>query len=141
MKDIEIVIDDEVKDVGLADLMCSLIKDNCAQNDTKRNIFLSLNGEVLITATDAEVTILLSFKNGKLHINNGSNQSPNLRIRATSDRIIGLSNIGLFMGYPNLLNRSGFEILRALFKREIVIEGIMNNLIFGINLLRLISVN
>jgi len=138
--EIEIVIDDNAKEIGLAELIGNLIKDNCIQNEKKRQIFTSLKGEVLITAKDAEVSILLSFMKGRLLIKKGESRT-GFHIKGSSDSIISLSNTRLFLGFPSLLNRNGFELLKSLLKKDIEIEGLKGNISFGIKLLRIISID
>ncbi len=141
MKEIQIEINKDASDIGLAELIASLIRENCAQNESKRRIFSRLRGDVLIIAKDAEVSIHLSFESGKLTISNGNGKNAGFIIEANSDNIINLSNIRLLMGYPFLINREGLGIIRNILNRDIEIRGISANILFGLNLLRIISVN
>ncbi len=141
MEAIDITINNDAKEIGLAELITSLIRDNCLQNEKKAKIFKNLSGEVKISATDAEVFIILTFDRGKLIVRNGENIPIPFEIIAGSEDIINISNIKLFMTYPLLTNREGFKIIREIIKGRIVIRGIITNIIFGLNLLRIISVN
>ncbi|MCX7958392.1 MAG: hypothetical protein N3B13_05030 [Deltaproteobacteria bacterium] len=141
MKEIQIEINKDAADIGLADLIASLIRDNCSNSLLKKRIFANLKGDVLITAKDADVSILLSFDKGRMSISDGKGKNSGLAIKADSENIIGLSNIRLLLGYPFLLNREGVETIIRLITGDIEIKGIGKNIIFGINLLRIISVN
>ncbi len=141
MKDIEIEINQDANEIGLAELISSLIRDNCNQSKDKREIFYSLKGDVLVYAKDADVSILLSFNKGKLTIYNGIGRNTEFSINATSENIIDLSNLRLLSGFPLLLDKTGYKIIKGFFTGEIKINGVMKNILFGINLLRIISVN
>lgn len=141
MSDIKIDINEDARDIGLAELISSLINDNISANQMKKEIFKKLKGEVKIIATDADVSILLSFDEGSLTIYNGQNYECKFIIKASSEDIIGLSNIKLLLSYPFLINREGLKILKDILTKNIEIKGMFKNLIFGINLLRIISIN
>ncbi|MGB9599153.1 MAG: hypothetical protein ACP5QK_10220 [Myxococcota bacterium] len=141
MRDIEIEINRDAEDIGLAELISSLIRENITASQNKRRIFSKLKGDVTIVATDAEVSILLSFDRGRVSIYNGQSHKSDFIIRANSEDIIGLSNIKLLFGYPFLINKGGINILKKLLTKKIELKGVIKNIIFGINLLRIISVN
>ncbi|MCX7945281.1 MAG: hypothetical protein N2746_12305 [Deltaproteobacteria bacterium] len=139
-QDIQIDIHNDAKDIGLSELIASLIKDNCNQNTKKYKIFSNLKGDVQIIAKDADISIILSFNKGKLTIYNGYGKSLDFAIKADSDKIIGLSRIKLFWSYPLLFNKEGIGIIKDMIAKDIEIKGILKRIIFGINLLRIISI-
>lgn len=142
MNDIEIEIQKEVSEIGLSEIIASLIKENCAQSKSKRDIFLKLEGDVRIVARDAEVSVLLSFKKGRLIIEPVNDEkSADLTIIANSEDIVSLSNIKLIGGYPLLINKEGLKLLKKIFTKGIILKGAINNLGFTLNLLRLFSIN
>lgn len=141
MKEININIKDDAKEVGLAELMASLIRENCLQNRKKARIFSRLSGMVKITARDADVSIILEFNDGNLTIKDGANIHVPFEIIASSENIINLSNIKLFLSYPIFISREGIETIKAFVNGEIIIKRILTNIPFGINLLRIISIN
>lgn len=141
MEDINIEIHKDALEIGFANLIASLLRENLQNNEEKRRVFEKLKGEVLIIAKDADVSILLSFQRGKLTIYNGDSKQANFVIKSNSEKIIGLSNIKLFGGFPFLLNKIGIDIIKDILIKDIEIKGFMKNLLFGINLLKIISVN
>lgn len=141
MEEININIKDDAKEIGLAELIASLIRENCLHNRKKARIFSRLLGMVKITATDADVSIILEFNKGNLTIKDGTNIPVPFEVIASSENIINLSNIRLFLSYPILISREGIETIKAALNGKIAIKRILTNIPFGINLLRIISIN
>jgi hypothetical protein len=63
-----ILLDEGAKDVGLADMVFNLIRQNLEQKPHRLSSFLALNSRVAITARDIDITVTLMFEQGRLII-------------------------------------------------------------------------
>ena len=96
-----ILLDEGARDVGLADMIFNLIRQNLEQKPYKRRSFQALKSNVVIVASDIEITITLAFQSGKLTIYNGIVGEADLKIVTDHDVILELSLINICLGLPN----------------------------------------
>ena len=88
MKKPVIVLDDGARDVGLAEMMFNLIRQNLEQKPQKLSSFQALHSNVVIVARDIDITVTLAFKGGQLTIYNGVVGKADLKIIADHDAIL-----------------------------------------------------
>jgi hypothetical protein len=136
-----ILLDEGARDVGLAEMMFNLIRQNLEQKPQRLSSFKALNSNVVIVARDIDITIALAFKKGELTIYHGIVGKADLKIIADHDAILGLSLINIFQGLPNYFNRTGRTILKKLFLGDLKIEGMLNHPLQLIHLTKIFSVN
>ncbi len=136
-----IVLDEGAKDVGLAEIMFNLIRQNLEQKPQKLSSFRALNSNVVIIARDIDITVTLAFKRGELMISNGIVGKPDLKITADHDAILGLTLINICMGLPNYFDKTGRGILKNLFLGSLKIEGMLRHPLQLIHLTKIFSVN
>jgi len=136
-----IVLDEGAKDVGLAEIMFNLIRQNLEQKPQRLSSFRALNSNVVIIARDIDITVTLAFKRGELTIYNGIVGKPDLKIIADHDAILDLSLIKISLGFPNYFDRTGRDILRKLIFGNLKIEGMLKHPLQLIHLTKIFSVN
>lgn len=136
-----IILDDGAKEVGLADMVFNLIRQNLEQKPHKLKSFYALNINVAIIARDIDITITLAFKRGKLTIYNGIVGKPDLKIIADPDAILELSLINFIKGVPNYFDRTGRRILKKLLFGNLQIKGMLSHPLQLIYLTKIFSVN
>ena len=136
-----IILDDGAKDVGLAEMLFNLLRQNLEQNPQKRSSFEALNSNVVIVARDIDITITLAFRKGELTIYNGIVGKTDLMIIADHDAILDLSLINIFMGLPNYFDKVGRSILKKLLLGNLKIEGLLKHPLQLTHLTKLFSVN
>ena len=136
-----IVLDEGARDVGLAEIMFNLIRQNLEQKPHRLLSFKALNSNVVIVARDIDITITLAFKMGELTIYNGIVGKPDLKIIADHDTILGLTLINICMGLPNYFDRAGRNILEKLIFGNLKIEGMLKYPLQLIHLTKIFSVN
>jgi hypothetical protein len=136
-----ITLDDGAKDVGLAEMLFNLLRQNLEQNPRKRPSFDALRSNVVIVARDIDITVTLSFKKGELTIYNGVVGRADLKIIADHDAILALSLINIFMGLPNYLDKTGRDILKKLFGGNLKIQGLLKHPLQLTHLTKIFSVN
>jgi len=136
-----ILLDDGAKNVGLADMVFHLIRQNLEQKPHKRRSFEALKSNVVIVASDIEITITLVFQNGKLTIFNGIVGETDLKIVTDHDVILEFSLINICLGLPNYFDKTGRDILKRLLLGKLKIEGLLKHPLQLAHLTKLFSVN
>jgi hypothetical protein len=136
-----IVLDEAAKDVGLAEMMFNLIRQNLEQKPQRLLSFRALNSNVVIVARDIDITVTLAFKKVELTIYNGIVGRADLKIIADHDAILDLSLIKISMGLPNYFDRTGRDILKKLILGNVKIEGMLKHPLQLIHLTKIFSVN
>jgi hypothetical protein len=136
-----ILLDEGARDVGLAEMMFNLIRQNLEQKPQRLSSFKALNSNVVIVARDIDITIALAFKKGELTIYNGIVGKADLKIIADHDAILSLSLINIFKGLPNYFNRAGRTLLKKLLLGDLKIEGMLKHPLQLIHLTKIFSVN
>ena len=136
-----ILLDNGARDVGLAEMMFNLIRQNLEQKPQRLSSFRALHSDVVIIARDIDITITLAFKGGELTIYNGIIGKADLKIIADHDAILELSLINICMGLPNYFDKTGRNILGKLLLGNLKIEGMLKNPFQLIHLTKIFSVN
>jgi len=141
MKEAAIILDEEAKDVGLAEMVFNLIRQNLEQKPQKLPSFQALDSNVVIVARDIDITVSLAFKGGKLTIYHGIIGKADLKIIADHDAILDLSLVNILKGLPNFFDETGRAILKKLFLGNLKIEGMLRHPLQLIYLTKIFSVN
>jgi len=141
MKEAVIILDEEAKDVGLAEMVFNLIRQNLEQRPHKLSSFKALHSNAVIVARDIDITITLTFSSGKLTIYNGIIGKADLKIIADHDAILDLSLVNILKGFPNFFDKTGRAILEKLFLGNLKIKGMLKHPLQLIYLTKIFSVN
>lgn len=141
MKQPAITLDDGAKDVGLAEMLFNLLRQNLEQRPQKISSFEALHLNVVIMARDIDITVTLAFEKGKLTIYNGIVGKADLTIIADHDAILDLSLINIFLGLPNYFDKAGRNILKKLLLGNLKIKGLLKHPLQLTHLTKLFSVN
>jgi hypothetical protein len=136
-----IVLDEGAREVGLADMISNLIRQNLEQKPHKLKSFRALKSNVVIVASDIEITITLAFQSGKLTIYNGIAGRADLKIVTDHDVILELSLINICLGLPNYFDKTGRDILKKLLLGNLKIEGMFKHPLQLTHLTKIFSVN
>ena len=136
-----ILLDEGAKDVGLADMVFNLIRQNLEQKPHKLSNFQALKSNVVIVASDLEITITLAFQSGKLTIYNGIDGEADLKIVTNHDVILELGLINICLGLPNYFDKTGRDILKNLLLGKLRIEGMFKHPLQLTHLTKIFSVN
>jgi hypothetical protein len=141
MKQPVITLDGGAKDVGLAEMLFNLLRQNLERKPQKLSSFEALDSNVVIVARDIDITITLAFGRGELTIYNGIVGKTDLMIIADHDAILDLTLINIFMGFPNYFGKVGRSILKNLLLGNLRIEGLVKHPLQLTHLTKLFSVN
>ncbi len=135
-----IVLDEGARDMGLAEILYNLLRQNLEQNPQKLSSFQALHSNVVIVVRDIDITVTLAFRRGQLTIYNGVVGKADLKIIANHDVILDLSLSPICMGIPNYLDKTGRDILKRLLRGNIKIESLLKHPLQLTHLTKLISV-
>jgi len=141
MKEPVIVLDDGAKDVGLAEMLFNLLRQNLEQKPQRVSSFEALDSNVVMVARDIDITVTLAFKKGKLKIYDGVVGNPDLKIIADHDAILELSLINIRMGLPNYFDKTGRKVFKKVLLGNLKIEGMLRHPLQLIHLTKIFSVN
>ena len=141
MKQPVITLDDGAKEVGLAEMLFNLLRQNLEQNPQKRPSFEALRSNIVIVARDIDITVTLAFRGGELMIYSGAVGKADLKIIADHDAILALSLINIFMGLPNYFDKTGRDILKKLLGGNLKIQGLLKHPFQLTHLTKIFSVN
>ena len=136
-----ILLDEGAKDVGLADMVFHLIRQNLEQKPHRLSSFRALDSNVTIMARDIDITVTLVFEKGKLTVHNGIVGKTDLKIIADHDAILGLCLLNIRLGLPNYFDKTGRDILKNLLHGKLKIEGVLKHPLQLTHLTKLFSVN
>jgi hypothetical protein len=135
-----IVLDEGARDVGLAEMMFNLIRQNLEENPEKIKDFNSLDANVAIEARDIQIIIGLEFKQGNLTVSKGSSFKPDLHIITDSETILALCLLKIKFGLPYFFDTNGFKVLKKLLARKLVIKGLLSHFFVLVKLTKVFSV-
>jgi hypothetical protein len=141
VKEPVIILDDGARDVGLAEMLFNLLRQNLEQKPQKVSSFEALDSNVVMVARDIDITITLVFKRGKLKIYDGVVGNADLKIIADHDAILELSLINIRMGLPNYFDKIGRNIFKKVLLGDLKIEGLLRHPLQLTHLTKIFSVN
>jgi len=120
-----VTLDAQAADNGLAMMLQGLLAENLAASGRKRRDFEAMTSTFGIVAPDAEVTVTLTFSEGRCTIYDGLRHEPDMVITADSGKIPEMSLLSIRYGLPWLLDENGKNFVKALLKREIRINPLV----------------
>ncbi|MHB8894558.1 MAG: hypothetical protein ACYC99_05170, partial [Candidatus Geothermincolia bacterium] len=82
--DVDITLAPDAGDAGMAVMMADMIRTNLKNKPERVKDFNKLNGNVWITAEDAETDMTMVFDNGSLMVHGGRMGDPILQIKTDS---------------------------------------------------------
>ncbi|MDB4972578.1 MAG: hypothetical protein JWN48_919 [Myxococcaceae bacterium] len=129
---------------AFAIMMAELIRTNLADHPEKKADFQAMNGRVALVAEDAESTITLLFRRGRLSVHPGLFGIPDLVIRGTSEALIDLSrlpNHPRFSFLPDLRSSVARSLARALLQQKLRIRGVTVHPGLALKLGRVMSIH
>ena len=141
MKEPVIILDDGAKDMGLAEMLFHLLRQNLEQKPRKVRSFQALESNVVIVTRDIDITVSLVFKGGELKIYNGIIGKADLKIIADHEVILDLSLVNIVKGFPNFFDKTGRTILKKFLLGNLKIEGMLKHPLQLIYLTKIFSVN
>ncbi len=120
-----IIVDETAQENGLAVMLAQLLQQNLEEHPEKKRAFSWLRGSVAISAPDAEVDLTMFFNRGSCVVFDGIVGKPDLHVIANSEEILGLSNIPLKFGLPDVFSNQTHDLVKKLLTRKIKIGGLV----------------
>lgn len=108
---------------GLAAMLGGLIEANLQQHPEREPLLKPAIIE--ITAPDAEVSVTILIRPGRVRVRNGGAAKAHLRVRSDSETLIELSSVPLRFGLPDSMTKAGREVNAKLLRRTLRVKGLM----------------
>jgi hypothetical protein len=108
---------------GLAAMVGGIIAGNLAAHP-ERETLLSKRATFAINASDVGVAVSVRLLPGTVTIRNGVIGKPNVVIESDSETLVGLSNVPLAFGLPNVRTKEGRDLIRKLLRRQLRVKGL-----------------
>lgn len=121
--DVSITLAPDAGDAGMAVMMADMIRANLQNKPERIKDFNKLNGNIWITAEDAETEMTMMFDGGSLLVHAGKLGDPILQISTDSSTLLELANIQIKYGMPYYFDDVGRMVLKKLLKGELKIKG------------------
>jgi hypothetical protein len=123
---------------GLAQMLATLIEQNLARDPDRRSLLRPT--VAVLDAPDADVAVFLRIGRGDVRVGDGDVPDAHLRIRTTSERLLGLTTAPLRFGLPDAMRPEGRAIVADLLRRRIRIRGLLRHPVRLARLTKLLSV-
>jgi hypothetical protein len=123
---------------GLAQMLATLIEQNLARDPDRRSLLRPT--VAVLDAPDADVAVFLRIGRGDVRVGDGDVPDAHLRIRTTSERLLGLTTAPLRFGLPDAMRPEGRAIVADLLRRRIRIRGLLRHPVRLARLTELLSV-
>ena len=120
-------------------LLAELLTANLEDNPGCANDFNRLRLNVGIDAVDAASQVTLEFQAGKLTVHNGLKDTA-IIIIADVETLLAITNIRIKLGLPWYFDRTGFDVIVKLLKRELKIKGMLKHPVALTRLTKVMSV-
>ncbi|MFZ3089645.1 MAG: hypothetical protein WA240_03385 [Nitrospirota bacterium] len=138
--DIKIELSKGAEENGLANILFDLIRQNIERRPEKINDLQRLNTTVSLSANDIDVSVLLRFQNGRLIIDNKTQEDAEIEIATDSETILELSRIKIIGRLPYYFDETGRGIIKKLLSGRLKIRGLFAHPIKLTRLTRIMSV-
>jgi hypothetical protein len=119
-----VTLDGGAGDNGLGLLLHGLFVENLATSDGKRRTLAAMSSTFGVVAPDVDVAVTLTFGDGRCRIDDGLGRATDAVIHVDSGRIPELSLLSSRCGLPWLYDEPGQRLVRALWQRQIRIDGL-----------------
>jgi hypothetical protein len=133
-------IENRAEELPFAGILADLLMSNLTQRPEKRAVFETMRGAVVIELRDIETAVTLVFAEGKLRIEEGIAESPEIIIRTTSDQVMDLNALRIVGGFPWYFDSAGRRVLGHLFSGRLKISGMFVHLALLTRLTKIMSV-
>lgn len=120
----DLVILGDGGDNGLGLLLHGLFAENLAASDGKRRMLAAMSSTFGVVAPDVDVAVTLAFGDGCCRIYDGIDRANDAVIHVDCGRIPELSLLSSRCGLPWLYDEPGQRLVRALWQRQIRIDGL-----------------
>jgi hypothetical protein len=124
---------------GLSTLVAELIEQNLARDPDRSRLLRPC--VAILDAPDAEVTVHVRIAADGVRVGDGDVPNAHLRVRADSERLLGLTTVPLRLGLPDPSSPGGRALLRDLVLRRLRIEGLLRHPLRLARLTSLLSVS
>jgi len=136
----ENIVVNNAEEIPFSHILADLLKTNLEQKPHKMKTFDNLSGVVGIEVTDIETTVYLIFSGGKVKIEKGIEEKPQIMITTDSEKVMGLNFISIKFGLPYYFDKAGRTVIKQLLSGQIKIKGMLVHPIILTRLTKVMSV-
>jgi len=129
------------EEVGLAVMLAELIQQNLEQSPRKWADFTRLHSLISLEAVDADVAVTLAFDLNSLVVHRGIRGTPDIRISASAEGLLGLAAVRIVAGLPSLFGHEAKGLRSGLLTGQVKIAGALRRPAQLVRFTRLMSVN
>lgn len=113
---------------GLAQMLAAIVHANLSRHPERASLLEGKPGVVRITAVDAQVTVSLEFRAGRLRVYSGERTSPpDVHLMADSETLTGFSSVPQLGPIPHPFKAEGRAVLRKAFRGQVKVKGAARN--------------
>jgi len=123
---------------GLAAMLAGLVEANLSRHPERAALLRP--AVVELDAVDADVTVTVRMRPGRIEIANGPADGADLEVHAPSQGLLDLSAMPLRLGFPDPFRRGGRAVLREVASRRVRISGMLRHPVVLSRFARLLSV-
>ena len=109
---------------GLATMLATLMAENVASHPARQRTLDRLRGRVAIVAEDAEVSLTMEFRGGRVVLHHGIVGLPDLTIRGEAELIGDMSRMESVGPLPDPRGEVNRTMWRALREKRLRIHGL-----------------
>ena len=123
---------------GIAAMLGGLIQANLEQHPEREALLKP--AIISITAPDAEVSVTILIRPGRVRVRNGPSERAHLKVRSDSETLIELSSVPLRFGLPDSMTKAGREVTAKLLRGSLKVQGMLKRPAMLARFNRLLSV-
>jgi len=133
-------ITNKAQDLPFSFILEELITGNIAKSPAKQNIYKKMKGVIAIDLPDIEAAVTLIFGQGKLTIEAGINDNPEIIIRTSYDLVMDLNMLNIRWGLPYYFDEAGRRVLGHILSGRLKIKGMFSHTVLLTRLTIIMSV-
>lgn len=125
---VAIDLDAAAEDNGLANMLCTMMRQNVEDHPSRRDLLAKMKGRMAIFAEDAEVAISIDFGGDRVVFRDGIVGVPDLTLRGGFEQIGDLSRMEALGAFPDPRGEVNRGLFRALREGKLRVHGLPKGL-------------
>jgi len=121
---VAIELDSGADDNGLANMLCTMMRQNVEDHPERSGVLTKLRGRMAIFAEDAEVSISIDFEGDRVVFRDGIVGIPDLTIRGGFEQIGDLSRMEQVGALPDPRGEVNQSLFRAMRRGDLRVHGL-----------------
>ena len=110
---------------GLGVMLADLVRGNLEAHPNRADLLRGVRGTVNVHARDAEVSVGMEFRDGRLHVNARPFAKAKLDISTDADTLMGMSTVPLRFGMPDVGTADGRAVVGKMVRGRLKVRGMI----------------